>query len=104
VYTHHIPPSLANLSQFNQKSNDAPSDIELRGRLQKLRQRLTAAPSVEEIEERLAKLQGMANIPKHHSIGKISVKSNAFCIYLNFLLDKMLLLYQESPEKSKQET
>jgi hypothetical protein len=70
VYTHNVPPTLENFANTNSKPADAPSDVELRGRLQKLRQRLTAAPSVEEIEERLAKLQGMAKSPKYHSIGK----------------------------------
>jgi hypothetical protein len=71
VYTHNVPPALENFA--TSKPADAPSDVELRGRLQKLRQRLTAAPSVEEIEERLAKLQGMAKSPKYHSIGKYGV-------------------------------
>lgn len=70
VYTHNVPPALENFANSNAKAAGAPSDVELRGRLQKLRKRLTAAPSVEEIEERLSKLQGMAKSPKYHSIGK----------------------------------
>ncbi|XP_065353856.1 abscission/NoCut checkpoint regulator [Cloeon dipterum] len=66
IYAHQTPPALQNLTQAT-KNDDVPSEIELRGRLQKLRKRLTAAPSVEEIEVRLARLQGMHHNPKHHS-------------------------------------
>ncbi|XP_059469878.1 abscission/NoCut checkpoint regulator [Neocloeon triangulifer] len=77
VYAHQMPAALQNLSQPNKNPAEAPSEIELRGRLQKLRQRLTAAPSVEEIEERLAKLQGMHHAPKHHSFDVSSLPSKS---------------------------
>ncbi|KAF4520016.1 hypothetical protein B566_EDAN007164 [Ephemera danica] len=59
----------ATLQSFQAEQNPVvPSEQEIRGRLQKLRKRLVAAPSVEEMEERLARLQGMPLKTKAHSI------------------------------------
>lgn len=67
VYTQNPAPALRG---FQVEPNPSvPSEQELRGRLQKLRQRLTTAPSVEEMEERLAKLQGMPMKSKSQSFG-----------------------------------
>jgi hypothetical protein len=84
------------LKSFQAEQNPVvPSEQEIRGRLQKLRKRLVAAPSVEEMEERLARLQGMPMKTKAHSIG------NQLSLELKSIHQNECLTFQDNAEISQ---